>query len=139
RLTASRGIDRPPRINQMSKRGAEGQLARRASSEQVSARDADTSRSRGGTAVLCRGAATGKDNYWGFIFSVIFLLFVFYVAGQHKLGDWLNVIIPNPANAPPFKGAGEAPSGGAGTPSQPPESQALPGAVPSPPGESAAP
>jgi hypothetical protein len=93
----------------MSERGAEGQLAARQAASHPEPIRPQARES--GRVSAPRSYAPAQDNYWAFMFAVIFGLFIAYVAGKKQLGDWIEILIPAPAKAPKFTGADQAPGG----------------------------
>ncbi len=104
----------------MSERGAEGQLARR-QAELDAAREGGRSEGRAepravrATAPRPARVPVSDTGYWSFIMLAVFLLFVFYIAGKGELTQWLQIMVPNPPNAPTSQGAGQQPAPGGST------------------------
>lgn len=51
-----------------------------------------------------------SDDYWGFVITLIFLMFVIYISGRGELGIWVGLLF----YTPPAKAAASTPSSGGG-------------------------
>jgi hypothetical protein len=65
-----------------------------------------------GTLETASGVEHAGQGYWSFVATAIFILFVLYLAGKGRLTTWLQILMPNPVQAPTVQGQGQAPTGG---------------------------